>query len=172
MNALTDLALIQGASTPRGQLEDRLFATLDTQSREVVRRAGAQDALDAQGAQRRVRLTGTVGFIRILPHGLLASFRATLEEALDAGVLLHVVDVSHPDWEEQAAVVGEALDEAGLNGRRVVVALNKADKLDEADRTARLRTALERGWEAVLVSAVTGSGLSDLATAVTCARPA
>jgi GTP-binding protein HflX len=112
---------------------------------------------------RRVRFTDTVGLIRKLPHGLVASFRATLEEALDAGVLLHVVDVSHPDWEEQAAVVGEALDQAGLNGRRVVVALNKADKLDETDRTARLRTALERGWEAVLVSAVNGSGINDLA---------
>jgi GTP-binding protein HflX len=165
-------SLLKALTKAPAHIEDRLFATLDTQSREVMLKAGAQDALDAQGAQRRVRFTDTVGFIRKLPHGLVASFRATLEEALDAGVLLHVVDVSHPDWEEQAAVVGEALDQAGLNGRRVVVALNKADKLDEADRTHRLRAAEERGWEAVLVSAVTGSGLSDLATAVTVAGAA
>jgi 50S ribosomal subunit-associated GTPase HflX len=63
-------------------------------------------------------------------------------------------------------VVGEALDQAGLNGRRVAVALNKADKLDEANRAARLRTAQERGREAVLVSAVNGTGLDALGAAV------
>ncbi|MFI5398685.1 MAG: GTPase HflX [Candidatus Binatia bacterium] len=152
-------SLLKALTRAPAHVEDRLFATLDTQSRETV------------VSGRKVRFTDTVGFIRKLPHGLVASFRATLEEALDAGVLLHVVDASHPDWEEQAAVVGEALDQAGLNGRRVVVALNKADRLDEPDRIHRLRAAEERGWEAVLVSAVNGTGLNDLAGRLVAAPP-
>jgi len=120
----------------------------------------------------RVRFTDTVGFIRKLPHGLVASFRATLESALDADVVLHVVDASHKEWEEQAQVVGEVLDEARGQGtgdggqertaQRVVVAMNKADRLDAADREARLAEAASRGWEAVLVSAVTGEGVEGL----------
>jgi GTP-binding protein HflX len=75
-------------------VEDRLFATLDTLTRE----ADVGDGV-------RVRITDTVGFIRKLPHHLVASFRATLEEAGEADVLLHVVDASHADWEEQVGVV-------------------------------------------------------------------
>jgi GTPase len=147
-------SLLKALTGAPAHIEDRLFATLDTASREVpVQAAGG----------RRVRYTDTVGLIRKLPHDLVASFRATLEEALSADVLVHVVDVSHTDWEEQASVVGEVLAEAGLGDtRRVVVALNKADKLDEADREHRLRAAQDRGWEAVLVSAVKGSGLEAL----------
>jgi GTP-binding protein HflX len=156
-------SLLKALTKAPAHVEDRLFATLDTQSREVVLDAGGGRRQAAVGVRPiRVRFTDTVGFIRKLPHGLVASFRATLEEALDASVLLHVVDASHADWEEQAGVVGEALDQAGLNGHRVVVVLNKADRLDEADRIARLQAAQARGWEAVVVSATNGSGLNDL----------
>jgi GTP-binding protein HflX len=144
-------SLLRALTKSAAHVEDRLFATLDTQSRETVVSGQA------------LRFTDTVGFIRKLPHGLVASFRATLEEALDASVLVHVVDVAHPGWEEQASVVFEVLAEAGLgDAKRVVVALNKADRLDEADRARRLLAAQERGWEAVLVSASTGEGLDML----------
>jgi GTP-binding protein HflX len=97
----------------------------------------------------------------------VASFRATLEEALDADVLLHVVDASHPDWEEQAQVVGEVLQEAGLaSGVPVVMVLNKCDRLTSEEREALAAEVARRGWEAVLVSAKTGEGMEGVAAAV------
>jgi GTP-binding protein HflX len=87
-------------------VEDRLFATLDTVTREVD-----------VGEGYRFRVTDTVGFIRKLPHHLVASFRATLEEVQDADLLLHVIDASHPSWEEQVAVVEAVLSDMGVAGR-------------------------------------------------------
>ncbi len=170
-------SLLRALTHADAHVEDRLFATLDTQSREIE--TGARGG--GRGATR-IRFTDTVGFIRKLPHGLVASFRATLEEALDADVVLHVVDAAHPEWEEQAQVVGEVLEEAGMRdegrgardegrgardggrgkSRRMVVVLNKADRLDPADRAARLSEAAARGWEAVLVSATPGEGVEAL----------
>jgi GTPase len=110
-------------------VEDRLFATLDTLTREVE-----------LGEGQRARLTDTVGFIRKLPHHLVASFRATLEEARGADVLLHVVDASHPDWEGQMRVVEKVLAELGLADRPVVLVFNKMDAVtDAASFTARVR---------------------------------
>ncbi|TMC55054.1 MAG: GTPase HflX [Chloroflexi bacterium] len=135
-------------------VEDRLFATLDTLTREV----------DVGGGYR-FRLTDTVGFIRKLPHHLVASFRATLEEARAADLLLHVIDASHPGWEEQVDVVETVLDEMGLYERgsgergavptdrkRTVHVFNKADLLpDPAEFLARVR---ERYPHAVLASSI------------------
>ncbi|HTG84333.1 MAG TPA: GTPase HflX, partial [Gemmatimonadales bacterium] len=90
-------------------VEDRLFATLDTLTREVDLGAGS-----------RARVSDTVGFIRKLPHHLVASFRATLEEVREADVLLHVVDASHPGWDEQYRVVEQVLAEIGIEDRPVV----------------------------------------------------
>jgi GTP-binding protein HflX len=101
-------------------VEDRLFATLDTLTREVDLGDGV-----------RVRLTDTVGFIRKLPHHLVASFRATLEEARDADLLLHVVDASHPGWEEQASVVDGVLADLGLGDKPVLTVFNKVDLLED-----------------------------------------
>src|SRR5207247_3073545 len=84
-------------------VEDRLFATLDTLTREV-----------GVGGGYRFRLTDTVGFIRKLPHHLVASFRATLEEAREADLLLHGIDAAAPRWEEQTQVVETVLEEMGL----------------------------------------------------------
>ncbi|HEX7024921.1 MAG TPA: GTPase HflX, partial [Gemmatimonadales bacterium] len=110
-------------------VEDRLFATLDTLTREVDVGEGV-----------RARVTDTVGFIRKLPHHLVASFRATLEEAREADVLLHVVDASHPEWEEQVAVVEQVLGELDLADRPVVLVFNKIDLLpDPAAFAARIR---------------------------------
>ncbi len=110
-------------------VEDRLFATLDTLTREVD-----------LGEGQRARVTDTVGFIRKLPHHLVASFRATLEEARGADVLLHIVDASHPDWEGQMRVVEKVLAELGLADRPVILVFNKMDAVsDSASFTARAR---------------------------------
>ena len=138
-------------------IEDRLFATLDTLTREVH-----------VGENYRFRLTDTVGFIRKLPHHLVASFRATLEEAREADLLLHVIDAGAPNWEEQVEVVETVLGEMGLYGsgmrdggwgmrgaqgagperKRVVYAFNKADLLP--DPQAFLAQVRERYPHAVL----------------------
>ncbi len=101
-------------------VEDRLFATLDTLTREVD-----------LGEGQRARVTDTVGFIRKLPHHLVASFRATLEEARAADALLHVVDASHPDWEGQMRVVERVLAELDLADRPTVPIFNKMDAVPE-----------------------------------------
>jgi GTP-binding protein HflX len=137
-------------------VEDRLFATLDTATREV----------DVGGGYR-VRLTDTVGFIRKLPHHLVASFRASLEEVAEADLLLHVIDASHPAWEDQAEVVdGELLlnAERGMrNGKkvderkRVIYVFNKADLLP--DRETFLARVRERYPHSVLTSTIPQSTL-------------
>jgi len=131
-------------------VEDRLFATLDTLTREVD-----------VGEGYRFRVTDTVGFIRKLPHHLVASFRATLEEAKEADVLLHVIDASHPVWEEQVQVVEAVMEEMGLEQKRVVYVLNKADLLTDA--SAFLTQVRERYPHAVLASTVAGAeGVASL----------
>jgi GTPase len=130
-------------------VEDRLFATLDTLTREVDLGDGA-----------RVRLTDTVGFIRKLPHHLVASFRATLEEVREGDVLLHVVDVSHPDWEEQMEVVTEVLAELGVGEQEIVPVFNKMDAVpDSAAVAQRVRELFPN---AVVASAVGPDGLDEL----------
>jgi GTP-binding protein HflX len=145
-------SLLRALTGSEAHVEDRLFATLDTASRETK----------VNG--RAVRFTDTVGFIRKLPHDLVASFRATLEEAADADVIVHVVDASHPAWEQQAEVVGEVL--AGLRedgrGFRIVMALNKIDRLQTNELRSRLRDAELRGWEATATSAVSRGGVETL----------
>jgi len=146
-------SLLRALTGADAHVEDRLFATLDTESREV------------QLNGKRLRFTDTVGFIRKLPHDLVASFRATLEEAADADVIVHVVDASHPAWEDQAEVVGEALHGVLADGGReprVLVALNKADLLGPEEVAERARAVAQRGWEAVLTSATAGPGVAQL----------
>jgi len=119
-------------------VEDRLFATLDTVAREVF--------VPPNG---KIRLTDTVGFIRKLPHDLVASFKATLEAASHADVLLHVIDASHRDWEEQVDVVDNTLSELDLRGRRVVHVFNKMDRMLDA---GAMRIRATRYEDAVFVS--------------------
>src|SRR5690606_7875543 len=133
-------------------VEDRLFATLDSATRSVDL-GGGYDAL----------VTDTVGFIRKLPHHLVASFRSTLEEAREADVLLHVIDASHPDWEEQRQVVAGVLEDLDLADRAGILVFNKMDRLthqEEQDLRARVR-ALE-ATPAVFVSALEPQTLEDL----------
>jgi GTP-binding protein HflX len=141
-------------------VEDKLFATLDPVTRRV--------ALPHGGA---FLLTDTVGFIQKLPTQLVAAFRATLEELAEADLLLHVVDITHPDAAEQAQTVEETLRELGLADRPRVTVLNKTDLLRQED--GRPLESLEgldeareslRYWrpDALLTSAVKGWGLGEL----------
>jgi GTP-binding protein HflX len=130
-------------------VEDRLFATLDTLTREVD-----------LGESQRARVTDTVGFIRKLPHHLVASFRATLEEARAADVLLHVVDASHPDWEGQLRVVEKVLAELGLADRPVILVFNKIDAV--ADASGFSRRVRELHPTAILSTTMRTDGLATL----------
>ena len=158
-------SLLRALTGAAVHVEDRLFATLDTQSREVSLRPTPHTL---HPTPTRIRVTDTVGFIRKLPHDLVASFRATLEEAADADLIVHVVDASHPAWDLQAEVVGEVLHglaDGGPSegvGPRILMALNKLDRLAPNERVARLRDAEARGWDAVGTSAVTAGGVEGL----------
>jgi len=126
---------------------DQLFVTLDPTAR-LVSRAGHAPFI----------LTDTVGFIRKLPHQLIAAFKATLEELEEADVLVHVVDASHPGLEEQMAAVESLLTELELTGRPSIVALNKVDRLG-AD--VALEALVDR-FDGVAISARTGAGVDRL----------
>jgi GTP-binding protein HflX len=136
-------------------VEDRLFATLDPLTREVD-----------LGENAHVLLTDTVGFIRKLPHHLVASFRATLEETRDADVLLHVVDASHPVWEEQRMVVDQVLLDLGLHEQPVLLVFNKTDLLPEAALLAMQERVTALVPNAVFVSCATPDGLDPLRRAL------
>jgi GTP-binding protein HflX len=127
---------------------DQLFATLDT----VSRRWEVQPGL-------AIPLSDTVGFVRDLPHHLVTGFRSTLAEALHASMLLHVVDASHPDAEDQVRVVQDVLDSLGVPPHRVLGILNKCDAVDDTLVLSALTQLLPN---AVRVSALTGEGLDTL----------
>src|SRR5207244_3302552 len=132
-------------------VEDRLFATLDTLTREVE-----------VGGGYRFRLTDTVGFIRKLPHHLVASFRATLEEVRDADLLLHVIDASHPDWEGKLHVVERVLAELDLAVRPILPAFNKIDAVPDPPAFAKRVRELYPG--AITTSTMRTDGIVALKT--------
>ena len=134
----TEPGLATAFGTAALGLGNRLFATVDTLAREVD-----------VGEGYRYRLTDTVGFIRKLPHHLVASFRATLEEAEDADLLLHVIDASHPGWEDQLDVVEN--ETTSVSPKRVIHVFNKADLLPDPE--AFLALVRERYPHAILTSA-------------------
>jgi GTP-binding protein HflX len=136
-------------------VEDRLFATLDPLTREV-----------SLGERDRVLVTDTVGFIRKLPHDLVASFRATLEEVREADVLIHVIDASHPAWEEQSDVVHEVLNELGAGDRTMILAFNKTDRLDEESVAALRARMADVTPRSVFVSALRPGGIEPLRDAL------
>ncbi len=132
-------------------VEDRLFATLDPLTREVT-----------IGDAGHVLVTDTVGFIRKLPHHLVASFRATLEEVTEANVLLHVIDASDPTWEEHREVVDEVLADLGVHDTPVVHVFNKMDLLPPEQAEALEARMVELIPGSVFVSAVNPGGLEAL----------
>ena len=144
MNALTGAGVYAA---------DQLFATLDTRTRKW--------SLPSRGD---VLLSDTVGFVRDLPHHLVASFRSTLEEARNADLLMHVVDASHPQAQSQIDTVNHVLDELGVSNDNTLLVLNKCDAVPDRSIVDVLRLKFEN---AVTVSAASGEGLDRLCDAVT-----
>jgi GTP-binding protein HflX len=127
-------------------IEDKMFATLDPTSRRL-----------RFPREREVIITDTVGFIRDLPPDLVAAFRATLEELNDADLLLHIVDVSSPDFDRRISAVRDILDEIGLSGTPELLVFNQIDRLP-----ANEGVALARRFGGVAVSALERKGLREL----------
>jgi GTPase len=134
---------------------DQLFATLDTTTRK----------LHLPGAARSVALSDTVGFIRDLPHTLIEAFQATLQEAADADLLLHVVDGANPEFAGQMREVQRVLGEIGAGEVPQIVVFNKLDRMGETERPRAFADMIELDGKRVprvFVSAVTGEGLDLL----------
>ena len=140
---------------------DQLFATLDTTTRQ----------LHLDGVARSVSLSDTVGFIRDLPHKLIEAFEATLQEANDADLLLHVVDCASPVLADQMAEVQRVLNEIGASGIPQVLVFNKLDQLEDTQRPRELRDLIEVDGGGrvprVFVSARTGEGMAALRAVLT-----
>ena len=147
----TLLNSLTGASV---DAEDRLFSTLDPVTRQVRLPSG-----------RELLVTDTVGFIQKLPPAIVAAFRATVEEAQESTMIVHVVDVTHPNAGTQADVVERVLTDLELAERPRILALNKTDLLDDDARPlldSAFAEAEARAHRAVFISAVTGDGLDRL----------
>jgi len=144
--------------------ENKLFATLDTTTRKVV------------FGQTPFLLSDTVGFIRKLPHHLVESFKSTLDEVREADVLLHVVDISHPQYEDQLKIVNNTLAELGAAEKPVITVFNKMDKYEEQafdqwlqpEVKAEILEELRQRWQqetegnCVFVSAIEKTNLDQL----------
>jgi GTP-binding protein HflX len=144
LNKLTDAGVV---------VEDRLFATLDTRTRRWSLAKGVE-----------VLVSDTVGFVKDLPHQLVASFKATLEEAVNADLLLHVVDVANPDAFKQIKSVESVLAEIGCGGKPILAVLNKVDAVKRIGDLEMLETLLT---DSVSISARTGYGLDALSEVIT-----
>ncbi len=143
LNTLTDAGVL---------VEDRLFATLDTRTRKWTPRRGAD-----------VVVSDTIGFVKNLPHQLVASFKATLEEAVNADLLLHIVDVASPDALQQIESVNNVLKEIGCGQKPILEVFNKVDIVRRIGELEMLQTLFP---DAVCISAKTGYGLEELNEAV------
>jgi GTP-binding protein HflX len=139
MNALTDAGVF---------VENKLFATLDTRTKKWSPSGGIE-----------ILLSDTVGFIRNLPHHLVASFRATLEEAVNADLLLHVIDVSNEEVTAQIEAVNKALNKIGCKGKPLMMLFNKVDAVKSLGQLEMLQTLYP---DALSISAKTGLGLVKL----------
>ncbi|MFI0434667.1 MAG: GTPase HflX [Parachlamydiaceae bacterium] len=139
LNALTDAGVF---------VEDKLFATLDTTTRKFHLKNNQE-----------ILLVDTVGFIRKLPHLLVAAFKSTLEEAFEADILLHLVDASHPMAEEQAATTHDVLRELNVRGKPIMTIFNKMDKAPDPSLLHRLRMSYPNN---VQISALTHQGFDEL----------
>jgi len=143
----------------RAYAADQLFATLDTTTRQLY----------LGEAARSVSLSDTVGFIRDLPHGLIDAFQATLQEAIDADLLLHVVDASNPDWVLQIRQVQQVLKEIGAQDIPQLLVFNKVDAMEEGNLPLQVQDMFEvDGVQTprIFVSARAGRGIAELRTAL------
>jgi len=144
INSLTDAGVL---------VEDRLFATLDTRTRKWTPARGIE-----------VLISDTVGFVKNLPHQLVASFKATLEETVNADLLLHIIDSANPEVLKQIESVNKVLEEIGCSEKPVLKILNKVDIVRKISDLEMLQTLFA---DAICISAKTGFGLNHLAEAVT-----
>ncbi len=133
-------------------VEDRLFATLDTRTRKWIPTKGVE-----------VLVSDTVGFVKNLPHQLVASFKATLEEAVNADLLVHIIDAANPDALGQIKSVDRVLDEIGCGNKPILKVLNKVDAVRKISDLETLQTLFP---DAVCISARTGFALEELSEAV------
>ena len=145
MNALADAGVLT---------ENRLFATLDATTRQVF-----------LAPNKPVLMTDTVGFIRKLPHKLIESFKSTLDEVRESDVLLHVVDASHPHFEDHIKVVRETLNELGARDKPTLMVFNKLDELEVRGLVSALKAEYDH---AAFVSALRGIGLDGLREQLLC----
>jgi GTP-binding protein HflX len=141
--------LFRALSREETLVSNRLFSTLDTLIRRIQ-----------LGGNYPVLISDTVGFIRKLPHQLVSAFRATLEEVVEADLILHIIDASDPDWETKRQVVLDVLKEIGAGDHPCLMIYNKADRIGPHDTLPRLKS------NELLVSAVTGQGLDELVEAI------
>ena len=152
----------------RAYAADQLFATLDTTTRQLYL---ADTAGTSGTAGRSVSLSDTVGFIRDLPHGLIDAFQATLQEAVDADLLLHVVDASNPDYPEQIAEVQRVLAEIGAADIPQILVFNKLDMIEPQRRPVQLEDMFDLQGVAtprIFASAHSGEGIQSLRLLLAC----
>ncbi len=148
-------SLFNSLVNARAYAADQLFATLDTTTRQLY----------LGEAARPVSLSDTVGFIRNLPHGLIDAFEATLQEAVDADVLLHVVDAANPNHLEQMQEVGRVLTEIGAADIRQILVFNKLDAMADDRRPLLRQDKIDINGvqtDRIFVSARTGDGIAEL----------
>ncbi len=144
--------LLNQLSEEKSVAKDQLFTTLDPLTRRVELGDG-QDFV----------LTDTVGFLHQLPHHLVEAFKATLEQAEDADVLLHVLDASHPQWLEHVAAVNRVLSDLGLEGKPRIIVQNKIDKLEDPSTLGRQEPLFNQAnWPCERISAKSGLGMDAL----------
>ncbi len=139
LNALTEAKVL---------VEDKLFATLDTTTRKFT-----------LPNHQEILLIDTVGFIRKIPHTLVAAFKSTLEEAVYTDILLHLVDINHPLAEEHSEATYEVLKELSSKEKPIITVLNKVDRLENKTLIARYKLKYPR---VVPISALTGEGIDEL----------
>jgi len=145
--------LLNALTNANAFVEDRLFATLDTKTRKWIPQRGVE-----------ILLSDTVGFVKNLPHQLVASFKATLEEAVNADLLLHVIDIANPEVSKQIEAVNTVLNEIGCSHKPILEVFNKTDIVKNIAELEVLQTLYPK---AISISAKTGIGLAKLSEVVT-----
>ena len=157
LNLLTDSDVL---------VENKLFATLDTSTR-ILNLAGKGKKDNPTKFPKKVLISDTVGFIKNLPHGLIESFKSTLAEVIDSDLLLHVIDISNPKFEEQIEVVEETLKEIGAENKNTIHVFNKVDRYEEMFVDTDIIDQLKKKYPAsVFISAEKGINMKFLIEAL------
>jgi GTP-binding protein HflX len=143
-------------------VENKLFATLDTSTR-MLKLSNEKIKKVVSRFPKKVLISDTVGFIKNLPHNLIESFKSTLSEVVESDILLHVIDASNPNFEEQITVVKDTLDEIGAGNRKIINVFNKVDRLKDYELLGHLK---EMHPDAVFISAQKGLNIEKLLDSV------